>query len=325
MMFDPLSDYSVSIIVIGYNIERYINRCIDSVFEQTYDNYEVIFVDDGSTDSTLEKVKQYKSTQPFLTVFQKNNGGIVSARKEGVKLAKGKYILFVDGDDTICPDMLSNLIASLKKIDDEYEIIISDYYEGAPDGTWIKKCNPYEYGIFHEDFFARTIMDGSLYHFMFAKLYNRSFILEAGYLDFPDITIAEDLFTNSVFGVLRPSVLYLNCAGYKYHYNETSVTRDGKLNIIDRQIDTINLMSEYIHQLSCNKYESYLEYQWYLFVFLYIQTHFSHKFKKYLVRECKEHLIGISKNELYKAQKHNLSVLYGRFLLFTCPYICLSY
>lgn len=98
----------VSVIVIGYNIEKYIDNCIQTVIDQSYRNIEIIFVNDGSKDNTLDQVKEY-TYDSRLKIVDKPNGGIVSARKAGVRESAGDYVAFIDGDDWLNTDMISRL------------------------------------------------------------------------------------------------------------------------------------------------------------------------------------------------------------------------
>ena len=91
-----------SIIVPAYNVEKYIEKCIDSILNQSYKNYEVIVINDGSTDNTLNILnKKYKDK---VKIYSKENGGLSSARNYGVLKSSSKYILFVDSDDWLEPD-----------------------------------------------------------------------------------------------------------------------------------------------------------------------------------------------------------------------------
>ena len=87
-----------SIIICGYNIEKYIKRAIKSVLKQTFKNYELILVNDGSIDNTLLEMKKYEANN-VVVVDNKENKGLGASRNIGVKLAKGSFILYLDGDD----------------------------------------------------------------------------------------------------------------------------------------------------------------------------------------------------------------------------------
>ena len=96
----------LSIIVPVYNAEDYLDRCLVSILEQDFASYEVILVDDGSTDSSPMICDRYSATDPRFRTIHKVNGGVSSARNAGLDLAKGEYIMFVDSDDSLLPDSL---------------------------------------------------------------------------------------------------------------------------------------------------------------------------------------------------------------------------
>lgn len=89
----------LSIIIPVYNAEEYLDRCLVSVIEQSFSSYEVILVDDGSTDSSPLICDRYSATDPRFRTIHKKNGGVSSARNAGLDLAKGEFIMFVDSED----------------------------------------------------------------------------------------------------------------------------------------------------------------------------------------------------------------------------------
>ena len=99
----------LSIIVPVYNAEEYLDRCLVSILEQDFSSYEVILVDDGSTDSSPLICDRYSATDPRFRTIHKENGGVSSARNSGLDLAKGEYVMFVDSDDALIPDSLEML------------------------------------------------------------------------------------------------------------------------------------------------------------------------------------------------------------------------
>ncbi len=100
----------LSIIIPVYNAEEYLDRCLESVFEQSFPSYEVILVDDGSSDSSPLICERYSSTDPRFKTVHKKNGGVSSARNAGLNLAKGEYVMFVDSDDALLPDALDRMM-----------------------------------------------------------------------------------------------------------------------------------------------------------------------------------------------------------------------
>ena len=100
----------VSIIVPVYNIENYIRVCVESILAQTYESFELILVDDGSKDNSGILCDEYAAIDSRVKVIHKENGGVSSARNTGLQQAKGKWIMYVDGDDWIEPDMIESLV-----------------------------------------------------------------------------------------------------------------------------------------------------------------------------------------------------------------------
>ena len=101
-------DILISIIVPVYKVEKYLRRCIDSILAQTYQNIEVLLIDDGSPDNSGEICDEYAERDSRVRVFHKPNGGVSSARNLGLKEAKGQYIGFVDADDRLAVVQLRN-------------------------------------------------------------------------------------------------------------------------------------------------------------------------------------------------------------------------
>ena len=105
----------VSIIVPVYNAERHIDKCLKELLNQTYSNYEVIFVNDGSTDNSVAMLESYDNQNIPITILTKENGGQASARNFGLSKAQGEFVCFVDIDDHICIDMIENLVEAQEK------------------------------------------------------------------------------------------------------------------------------------------------------------------------------------------------------------------
>lgn len=100
----------ISIIIPVYNVERYLEKCIDSILQQTFKDIEVVLVNDGSQDQCGEICDRYKQKDNRIKVVHKENGGVASARNAGLKIATGEWIGWVDADDWIEPDMFNYLI-----------------------------------------------------------------------------------------------------------------------------------------------------------------------------------------------------------------------
>lgn len=117
----------ISIIVPVYNIISYLPQCIESLIKQTFTEIEIILVDDGSTDGCAELCDSYKRRDSRIVLLHKENGGLVSARKAGMKAARGQYIAYVDGDDWVEPDMCERMYG--KMIEQDVDMILCGHYE----------------------------------------------------------------------------------------------------------------------------------------------------------------------------------------------------
>lgn len=151
----------VSIIVPVYNLEKYISSCIESILNQEYSNIELIIVDDGSTDGSLDVINKYAVTDSRIIVFHKGNGGAASARNYGLKSCSGEFITFIDGDDTISKDYFSKNI-EIFNIDTELQWISVPILPVNIKGEFINNASGYKAFIPENKIFcgADSIMKG---------------------------------------------------------------------------------------------------------------------------------------------------------------------
>lgn len=119
-----VADPVISIIVPVYNAKIYLSKCIDSILSQTFNNWELLLVDDGSTDYSPMVCDKYAIIDKRVRVFHRPNSGVTSARAEGVRKSKGEYITFVDADDTIATDMLESMLYFFS---DDIDIVAFEY------------------------------------------------------------------------------------------------------------------------------------------------------------------------------------------------------
>ncbi|WPO83076.1 glycosyltransferase family A protein [Chryseobacterium sp. JJR-5R] len=146
----------VSIIVPCYNQAQYLNECLQSVMDQTYQNWECIIINDGSSDNTEQTIKKWIDTDSRFRYFRKENGGVASARNMGIEKAKGKWILPLDGDDKIAGQYLE---LAAEKFNENYTLI---YCESEFFGTVSEKWNLPEYS-FREILFNNVIFCSALF------------------------------------------------------------------------------------------------------------------------------------------------------------------
>lgn len=183
----------ISVIVPVYNVEKYLEKCVDSILGQTYKNIEVILVDDASPDRCPQICDQYAERDKRVRVIHREkNGGLSVARNTGIGVAKGKWISFVDSDDWISSDMLY----SLHRMAIRYnaQIVICDFFRVYEDGRDTgESFGKFKNGIFsYRDIVCKFAGDENIwYTVMFGKLFDRRLFKN---IQFPENKINEDVF-----------------------------------------------------------------------------------------------------------------------------------
>lgn len=171
------SSCKVTIIVPIYNVEKYLDQCIESIVNQTYKNLEIILVDDGSPDQCPAKCDEWAKKDPRIKVIHKKNGGLSSARNAGIGSLTGKYVCFIDSDDYIEPDMIEKMYFAAAEKD--YDICVCnmnylDEHENKVD------CSEYKNISFFDENVIRSFLKGDDYNPISAcnKLYKSSLIFK---------------------------------------------------------------------------------------------------------------------------------------------------
>ena len=129
-------DGMISVIVPVYNVASYLDRCVESIIKQTYENLEIILVNDGSTDGCAQICDAWAEKDHRVVVIHRNNGGLSCARNSGLSIAAGEFIMFVDSDDYIAPDLCRMLIGQMA--DSDTDCCICGYSEVAEDNSLLE-------------------------------------------------------------------------------------------------------------------------------------------------------------------------------------------
>ncbi len=177
----------VTVIVTLYNKEKYIEHCLRSIANQSYHKLEIIVVNDGSTDNSLLVAKKIENEDKRFKIIDKGNGGLSSARNYGIKLAHGQRIIFIDGDDYIDKEYISNLMKY-----GMYDLVISGFYESL-NGKKIKECKPKNRLLNKEHF--KDYVFNSRHYFYCVLAWNKLFktdIIKKYNLQFENIVMGED-------------------------------------------------------------------------------------------------------------------------------------
>lgn len=200
----------VSIIVPVYNVEKYISTCLDSIINQTFTDFEILVVDDGSPDKSIEIIKKYQDSR--IIILKKDNGGLSDARNYGLERASGEYILFVDSDDWIEADLLKDCVEILDN-NTELDLIIMGYIKDYEDiyGNIINSINVIPKKYLEIDSHLIDLLGYSV-----NKLY-RSNLLKINNYKFPKgITLVEDAIFNFTIFKKVNFIFFLNKAYYHY-------------------------------------------------------------------------------------------------------------
>ncbi len=169
----------ISIIIPVYNSEKYLATCLDSIFNSTYQDFELILVDDGSTDNSSTICDDYATRDSRCIVIHKPNAGVANARNEGLKRARGEYIAFVDNDDVIHPMMLEILYKAIKSGDYDFSMIL---YKKVNNDEYLKLIqenfnNSSSKKDVHQRDMIRDMFLGDMnYNVVWNKLYRRNLI-----------------------------------------------------------------------------------------------------------------------------------------------------
>lgn len=181
----------VSVIVPIYNVEKYLGRCVDSILNQNFKDFELILVNDGSTDSSGKICEQYKDVDQRIKVIYKENGGLSDARNFGIDIATGEYFTFIDSDDYIGENYLKYLVEMAEKYDVDISIIRSkNVYEGdaVERGTELENVVSYN----TQDALSHMCQNVKFGVSAWGKLYKRMLFDEIRY---PKGKLYEDLLT----------------------------------------------------------------------------------------------------------------------------------
>ena len=230
-----LREPMVSVIVPVYNKEEWLAPCIESVLRQTFSDFELILVDDGSTDGSLVlEAKFAAEDERIRRIVLKENGGPSAARNRGISVARGRYITFLDADDWIDPDYLLTLCRAAEKY--RADVIGMGYVATmVQDGIWQENkvsSYPTEWtSVLHEDGrkkrLALWIKSSFMINTAWGKLYRRRLLLENGIIFSPKARVTEDILFSFCVVCYAKTFVFLKDTMYRCRQTETSITRGG--------------------------------------------------------------------------------------------------
>ncbi|NJE45754.1 glycosyltransferase [Massilimicrobiota sp. SW1139] len=275
MQENMLNTDMISVVVPVYNVEKYLEECIESILKQVYTNYEIILVDDGSTDSSGNICDFYALNFPNIQVIHKNNEGLGMARNTGIERAKGDYITFIDSDDYVDENLLLDLISNIKKcnadvclggfkkVSDDKKILFTEqynmavyYHNGVTNDIFIKMLGslPNKHDV------IRMSVCNTLFKLSIINKYNLRFLSEREY-------ISEDLLFDLDYYLHANKCILLNNINYNYRYNPSSLTTSYKKDRFNSTIKFFEYLEQRLYYYKFND-ESILRMKKMFFVYL---------------------------------------------------------
>lgn len=290
----------ISIIIPVYNVEEFIKRCIDSVLKQTYKNFELILVDDGSNDKSGIICDHYKKNDSRIKVIHKENGGLSDARNVGIDVCVGKFITFIDSDDYVEPEYIETLYKAILK--ENSEISICSYQSIYENGTILKQNENY-----NKVLTAKQTLEEMLYQTNFnvsawAKMYKKTLFDNIRY---PKGKIFEDAFTTYKLVMLSDKISVNLKIKYNYMIRCNSILTSefsiDKLMLIDAYKEMgENILKKYPDLVYAVKRAETYAYISSLRQMLYIENRLKDKEKEFQkqIRKNKKYILFNKKSSL---------------------------
>ena len=206
-------DVLLTVVIPVYNVEKYLKRCVESVLIQEWKNYDILLVNDGSTDNSPQICDDYAKAYDFISVIHKENAGLSEARNTGISHAKGEYVYFPDSDDWLEPQTFTELAEVLESL--EFDIISfnREFVKGEED---VIVSDSVETQVFEgKDAFVHMLKHSYITGFANDKIYRKSLFMEHAIL-FPKGKYYEDLGTNYKLFLSAKNVFATNQKYYHY-------------------------------------------------------------------------------------------------------------
>ena len=210
----------VSVIIPVYNVEKYLDRCVESVLDQTYKDLEIILVDDGTKDNSGIICDKYANKDSRIIVIHKENGGLSSARNVGIEIATGSAFFFLDSDDYLAIGCIEKMVSIMEENNADISIVQMKYIPEYVND----ECSDDEKEKTYE-MNSEVAIEQSLYQKLYsccapAKLFKRKTV---GHIRFPQGRLSEDLATCHLFFDNADKVVYSSYCGYYYRQHGSSI------------------------------------------------------------------------------------------------------
>lgn len=243
----------ISVVLPVYNCEKYIDRCIDSIINQTYKNFEIILVNDGSTDNSLNLLKKYKKKDKRIILIDKKNEGVSVARNIAIDRSSGDYITFVDADDYLEKDALETMINLIKK--EKVDILRTTYYKIKNDSIKFEKIiynGKIKLTPLNKEKIIESILNQSLHCYLWILLIKRDVIIKNNIFFEKELYVHQDIDYYLSLIINSKTIYFSDKLTYYYVYNESGSKNleNARRNIISN----INLSYILVEKLGYNYY-----------------------------------------------------------------------
>ena len=285
----------VSVIIPVYNCEKTITDCLRSLILQSYTDIEIIVVDDGSVDQTINMVKNFKK-ENIILIHQENRGP-GAARNHGIQIAKGEYIAFVDADDTVDADYIQCLVHTAKKY--KLDFVMCHFYRKKKD----KQKGNGEVKLYHDkpEIFnhVTAMINAGILNSPYCKLYCKR-ILDQKHIQMPEnLDIGEDLQFNLSYIEKISAMGILNRYLYFYHTENSYLTKKYRHNLYDYRSKSIFMLQEFFKRNHINNNQ--------FIYFLIIKLMYAECMQLWTIKDRKSRCLRIrkllAKKEVQKAIK----------------------
>lgn len=235
----------VSVVVPIYNVEAYLQECVESILNQSYTNLEIILVDDESPDSCGEICERYKLLDSRVKVIHKKNGGLSDARNAGMRISTGELITFIDSDDYIAENFVAILFETIDRYDADIAVANMKRTSKRDEGG-VKRCG--EIIQFEgEEALIRMLYGNPFGTSACGKLFKKSLFDE---IEFPVGKFSEDLFTIYKTILKSTKIVYVDFDGYFYYYRaEGSIVVSG---FSEKHLEALDAVDNIVRDISNN-------------------------------------------------------------------------
>lgn len=227
----------VSVIVPVYNVERYLKRSVLSLIDQAYTNLQILLIDDASTDHSAAVIAEFAAQDPRIQpIYCAQNRGVSAARNAGLAKAKGLYVAFMDGDDWVAPDYISNFVAALEA--GPYDLLVSPFYTDSPTPQPVAGSLCRDRELSRGQLLRGMLKPvGKVRGYLWNKFYRRS-VITALHLQFDeDVTIMEDELFNTAYIMATSRFYYYGQPGYHHVVRSDSATQSlGVIGAVPQQL-----------------------------------------------------------------------------------------